>query len=155
MAELKTRPTDASVKEFLACVDHDRRREDAFALLELMREVTGEEPRMWGPSIVGFGSYRYEYKSGREGDWFLTGFSPRKQNMTLYLMGGLDEYKGLLGRLGKHKTGVGCLYINKLQDIDLPILRELVRLSVEEARSIDAAARAAPAPRPAAGEGLG
>src|SRR5690606_23546680 len=113
----KTKPTDASVQEFLGSVDNDRRREDGFALLEMMREVTGEEPRMWGPSIVGFGSYHYKYQSGREGDTIVAGFSPRKQNLTLYLTGGLDEYGELLGRLGKHKTGKGCLYINKLQDV--------------------------------------
>lgn len=141
MTEPKTRPTDASVQEFLGGVDNDRRREDGFALLEMMREVTGEEPKMWGPSIVGFGSYHYKYESGREGDTIVAGFSPRKQNLTLYLMGGLDEYGELLGRLGKHKTGKGCLYINKLQDVDLNTLRELIRQSVEEARRMDTAAR--------------
>jgi len=143
MAEAKTRPTEASVNEFLGSVDHDRRREDAFVLLELMREVTGEEPRMWGPSIVGFGSYHYKYRSGHEGDSPLTGFSPRKQSMTLYLVGGMDEHQELLGRLGKHKTSKGCLYINKLQDVDLPTLRELVRQSAEQARRMDTAAPAA------------
>jgi hypothetical protein len=107
----------------------------------MMHEVTGEEPKMWGPSIVGFGSYHYKYESGREGDTIVAGFSPRKQNLTLYLMGGLDEYGELLGRLGKHKTGKGCLYINKLQDVDLNTLRELIRQSVEEARRMDTAAR--------------
>lgn len=141
MTEPKTKPTDASVQEFLGSVDNDRRREDGFALLEMMREVTGEEPRMWGPSIVGFGSYHYKYQSGREGDTIVAGFSPRKQNLTLYLTGGLDEYGELLGRLGKHKTGKGCLYINKLQDVDLNTLRELIRQSVEEARRMDTAAR--------------
>ncbi|NLF13554.1 MAG: DUF1801 domain-containing protein [Anaerolineaceae bacterium] len=141
MTEPKTKPTDASVQEFLGSVDNDRRREDGFALLEMMREVTGEEPRMWGPSIVGFGSYHYKYQSGREGDTIVAGFSPRKQNLTLYLTGGLDEYRELLGRLGKHKTGKGCLYINKLQDVDLNTLRELIRQSVEEARRMDTAAR--------------
>ena len=141
MTEPKTKPTDASVQEFLGSGDNDRRREDGFALLEMMREVTGEEPRMWGPSIVGFGSYHYKYQSGREGDTIVAGFSPRKQNLTLYLTGGLDEYGELLGRLGKHKTGKGCLYINKLQDVDLNTLRELIRQSVEEARRMDTAAR--------------
>ena len=143
MAEQKTRPTEADVIEFLGNVDNDRRREDALALLELMREVTGEEPRMWGPSIVGFGSYHYRYQSGHEGDSFLAGFSPRKPNMTLYLMGGPDERQELLGRLGKHKTGKGCLYINKLQDVDLPTLRELIRQSAEQARRMDTGAPAA------------
>jgi len=142
MAELKTKPTEASVIEFLSSVDNDRRREDAFALLELMQDVTGKEPTMWGPSIVGFGSYHYKYQSGHEGDSPLAGFSPRKQNMTLYFMGGFEEHKELLGRLGKHKTGKGCLYINKLQDVDLPTLRELIRQSVEQVRRMDAGAQA-------------
>ena len=142
MAEPKTKPTAASVQEFLGSVDHDRRREDALVLLELMQEVTGEEPRMWGPSIVGFGDVHYKYASGREGDMFVTGFSPRKQNMTLYLMSGLDEHQELLGRLGKHKTGKGCLYINKMQDVDTHTLRALIRQSVEQVRRMDAGSSA-------------
>jgi len=141
MAELKTKPTGASVQEFLDGVDNPRRREDGFALLELLAEVTGEEPRMWGPSSVGVGSYHYKYASGHEGEMCLAGFSPRKQNMTLYMMGGWDRYEGLLDRLGKHKRGKGCLYINKLQDVDLNTLRELIRQSVEEARRMDAETR--------------
>ena len=137
MPEPKTRPTEASVIEFLDSVDNNRRREDAFALLELMRELTGEEPRMWGPSIVGFGSYHYRYQSGHEGDSPRAAFSPRKQAMTVYLMGDSDERKELLNRLGKHKMGKGCLYINKLQDVDLPTLRELIRQSVEQAVRMD------------------
>lgn len=140
MPEPKTKPTEESVAEFLSSVDNERRRADAFALLELMREVTGEEPKMWGPSMVGFGSYRYQYRSGHGGDWFLTGFSPRKQAMTVYLMAGLDEQQELLNRLGKHKTGKGCLYINKLQDVDLSTLRQLIQESVEQARKMDSAA---------------
>lgn len=140
MAEPKTKPTGASVLDFLAGVENDRRREDALALLELMRDVTGEEPEMWGPSIVGFGSYRYKYQSGREGTSPLTGFSPRKQSLTLYLMGGFEEQQALLARLGKHKTGVGCLYVNKLQDVDLPTLRELIQRSVAQAREMDTTA---------------
>jgi hypothetical protein len=138
--ELKTKPTEASVIEFLNSVDNDRRRADALALLELMRAVTGEEPKMWGPSIVGFGSYRYRYRSGHGGDWFLTGFSPRKQSMTVYLLAGLDEQQELLNRLGKHKTGKGCLYINNLQDVDLATLRQLIQESVAQARRMDTAA---------------
>ena len=141
MAELKTRPTEASVTEFLDGVEHDRRREDGFTLLDLMRDVTGEEPRMWGPSIVGFGSYHYKYRTGREGDMPLVGFSPRKQSLTLYLMGDWEGRQELLARLGKHKTGKGCLYINKLQDVDLPTLGELIRQSVEQVRGMDTAAR--------------
>jgi hypothetical protein len=131
MAELKTRPTDQSVEAFLNGVDHERKREDSFAILELMKEATGEEAKMWGDSIVGFGTYRYKYASGREGEWMLTGFSPRKQNLTLYIMSGFDEYDALLGKLGKYKTGKSCLYINKLADVDVDALKELVRRSAE------------------------
>jgi hypothetical protein len=130
MTQLKTQKNDASVNEFLNAVSNERKRKDSFAILELMRDITGEEPAMWGTSIVGFGSYRYKYASGREGEWFQVGFSPRKQNLTLYVMSGFDEYDSLLAKLGKHKTGKSCLYINKLTDVDLPTLRELVRQSV-------------------------
>ena len=130
MAELKTQKTDASVEESLNAVENERRRADSFALLELMREVTGEEPAMWGTSIVGFGTYRYQYASGREGEWMQVGFSPRKRNLTLYIMPGFDGYQSLLERLGKYRTGKSCLYINKLDDVHLPTLRELIRQSV-------------------------
>jgi uncharacterized protein YdhG (YjbR/CyaY superfamily) len=102
-----------------------------------MRKATGAEPKMWGTSIVGFGKYHYVYESGREGDWFLAGFSPRKQSLTLYLMGGLSRFAELLSKIGKHKTGKGCLYINKLQDVDLPTLRRLVEASVKNARKMN------------------
>ena len=130
MAKAKTQKTDASVEDFLKDVTDEEKREDSFAILELMREVTGEEPAMWGGSIVGFGSYRYKYASGREGEWPLAGFSPRKQSLTLYIMSGFDKHDSLLAKLGKYKTGKSCLYINKLQDIDLETLRELIRQSV-------------------------
>lgn len=135
MAELKTKPTDASVEAFLDGIIDERKRQDSYAILAMMQEVTGAEPKMWGDSIVGFGSYHYKYASGREADWLLTGFSPRKQNLTLYIMTGFEQYGDLLGRLGKHSTGKGCLYIKRLQDVDLATLRELVRLSVEHMRS--------------------
>lgn len=131
MAELKTKPTGQSAEEFINSIADDRRRAECLAILELMKQVTGEEPKMWGDSIVGFGSYHYKYASGREGDWFLTGFSPRKQNLTLYIMSGFDQYDHLLARLGQVKTGKSCLYIKKLEDIDLPTLRELVRRSAD------------------------
>jgi hypothetical protein len=134
MSELKTKKTDASVEEFLNSVEHDKRRADGFALLELMQKVTGEPPAMWGQSIVGFGSYRYQYASGREGEWFLVGFSPRKRNLTLYIMSGFDEYEPLLRKLGKYRTGKGCLYINKLDDVDVQILGELIRQSLAHMR---------------------
>ena len=129
MAELKTQSNDQSVEAFLNTVANEKKREDSFAILKLMQEVTGEEPRMWGSSIVGFGDYHYKYESGREGDWFVTGFSPRKQNLTLYIMAGFDNYDQLLSRLGKYKTGKSCLYINKLDDVDLDVLKELVAQS--------------------------
>lgn len=131
MAENKTQPTDADVGAFLDTVENDRRREDSRVLLELMREVTGEEPVMWGPSIVGFGQYHYRYESGREGDWFLAGFAPRKSNLVVYVMSGFPRHAELMKKLGKHRTGSSCLYINKLDDVDLDVLRELVRRSVE------------------------
>lgn len=126
MPENKTVETDASVADFLGGVENETRRRDGLALLELMREVSGVEPRMWGPSIVGFGRYHYRYESGREGDWPRIGFSPRKANLALHLMFSSDETERLLGRLGKHKTGVSCVYINKLTDVDLEVLSELI-----------------------------
>ena len=131
MAENKTVKTGASVDEFMAGVENKRRREDGLVLLKMMRDVSGLEPEMWGPSIIGFGSYHYRYESGREGDMPLIGFSPRKQSLSLYIMSGFDEYDDLLGRLGKHRTGASCLYINKLADVDMGVLRELVSRSVE------------------------
>lgn len=130
MAQLKTQKNDAGVEEFLDGVANERKRQDSYAILELMQDVTGEEPAMWGTSIIGFGSYHYKYASGRENDWFLVGFSPRKQNLTLYIMSGFDEYESLLADLGKYKTGKSCLYINKLVDVDLSTLRELIEKSV-------------------------
>jgi hypothetical protein len=130
VAENKTQPTEASVDDFLAGVEDGSRREDCLALVELMRRVTQEEPRMWGSSMVGFGSYHYRYASGREGDSFLTGFSPRKRELTLYIMGGIEGNEALLSRLGKHRTGKGCLYIKRLSDVDVEVLEELVAGSV-------------------------
>ena len=134
MAENKTQKTGASVEEFLNSVDNRRRREDGWALLEMMKDLTGLEPEMWGPSIIGFGDYHYRYESGREGDFFLTGFSPRKQSLSLYIMAGFDTYDDLLGRLGKHRKGAACLYVNKLADVDMDVLRELIEESFEHAR---------------------
>jgi hypothetical protein len=131
MTELKTHPIDKNVNDFLNSVENEKKRQDSFKILDLMREITGEKPQMWGESIVGFGSYHYKYASGREGEWFLTGFSPRKQALTLYIMSGFDEYDDLLGKLGKFKTGKACLYIKKIEDVDIDILKELVRKSAE------------------------
>ena len=135
MAELKTKAHDGSVDKFLAAVPDERRRADASIVLALMREVTGEEPKMWGPSIVGFGSYHYRYASGHEGDSCLTGFSPRKTALTLYVMPGFAKSDEILGRLGKFKAGKGCLYLSKLADVDLATLRELVAASVAHLRT--------------------
>jgi Domain of unknown function (DU1801) len=133
MSDIKTKPTHAAPEEFIAGVEHEQRRTDSRELLALMKDVTGEPPKMWGPSIVGFGRYRYQYASGREGEMCLTGFSPRKQSLVLYLGPGLDN-TALLAKLGKHKRGEGCLYINKLDDVDREVLRELVASSVAEMR---------------------
>ena len=138
MAELKTKMNDASVDAFLNTVVDERKRQDCFTLVDLMTEATGAQPRMWGDSIVGFGEYHYKYASGREGNWFLAGFAPRKQNLTLYIMSGFDQYDELLGKLGKHSTGKSCLYIKRLDDVDLDVLRELVRRSVDHMAATNA-----------------
>ncbi len=132
MSQRKTTQNDADVNQFLDGVENPRRRADARQLLALMQEVTGEPPKMWGTSIVGFGSYHYRYASGREGDSLVVGFSPRKQNLAIYIMPGFSDYGELLGRLGKYRTGKSCLYVNKLEDVDLKLLEELVRESVAE-----------------------
>jgi hypothetical protein len=131
MTELKTKPTDKSVTEFLNNVENQRRRDDSFKILNIMREITQEEPVLWGDSIVGFGSYHYKYASGREADWLQVGFSPRKQALTVYIMDGFDKYDELLKKLGKHRTGKSCLYINKLEDVSIPVLKELVSESLK------------------------
>ena len=137
MSELKTKVNNASVEKFLNTVADEQARKDCYEILKIMKQVTKEEPKMWGASIVGFGSYHYKGASGREGDWMLTGFSPRKQNLTLYLMHGFDVHKDLLKKLGKHKTSMGCLYIKKLEDVDKKVLKELVAESVKRMKSQD------------------
>jgi len=134
MAELKTKQTTKSVEKFLNAIPEENTRRDCFTILKVMKQATKSEPKMWGSSIVGFGQYHYKYESGREGDWFLTGFSPRKQNLTLYLMGGLNRHTDLLKRLGKHKTAKGCLYLKSLDTIDISVLKVLVTKSVEDVR---------------------
>jgi hypothetical protein len=134
--ELKTKVNKASVEGFLNKVKDEAVRNDCFEILKIMKQVTKEEPKMWGSSIVGFGSYHYKGAGGREGDWMLTGFSPRKQNLTLYLMGGLNTQTALLKKLGKHKTSVGCLYIKKLDDVDKKVLKELVQASVKRMKQL-------------------
>lgn len=133
-AEMKTKPTEVSPADFVDAVDHPRRREDGLALLEFFNSLTGLPPKMWGPSIVGYGRYAYKYESGREGEFFLTGFSPRKSALTIYVMPGYRDMSEKLDRLGKHKLGKSCLYINKLADIDLDVLREIVEDGVSYMR---------------------
>lgn len=131
MAELKTKPNKQSVKAFVDAVEDLQKRKDCRSIIKLMRKLTGEKPKMWGDSIVGFGTYHYKYKSGHEGDWMLTGFSPRKQNLTIYIMSGFSNYHDLLSNLGKHKTSKSCLYVKRLGDIDTNILSELITRSVK------------------------
>ncbi len=125
-ADNKTKPTAVAVDEFLNSIEHETRRADGFALLELFNRVTGLKPKMWGPSIVGYGRYHYKYESGREGDFLITGFSPRKAALSIYIMPGYRDMSDKLARLGKHKIGKSCLYINKLADIDTAVLAEIV-----------------------------
>ena len=133
MAELKTKLNDASVMGFIESVPDDIKRQDSLKLLDLFSKITSEKPKMWGDSIIGFGQYHYKSeRSSQEGDWMLTGFSPRKQNLTLYIMHGFDKYTDLLGRLGKHKTSKGCLYIKRLSDVDQAVLEEIIGDSFEE-----------------------
>ncbi len=130
MGTIKTKVNDASVTDFIDAVDNETRRNDGFVLLKLFTKVTGEPAKMWGTSIIGFGQYHYKSeRSSQEGDWPLIGFSPRKQNLTLYIMPGFGDYSDMLTKLGKHKTSVGCLYINKLTDVDIVILEKLIKRS--------------------------
>jgi len=130
MAEAKTKPTEVSVEDFISSVTDERMRDDSFALIKIMKKVTGFKPKMWGPGIIGFGSYHYKYESGHEGDICLTGFSPRKGNISLYVLGATTEESMLLKKLGKHKAGKGCLYVKRLEDIDMTVLEELIEKSV-------------------------
>jgi hypothetical protein len=131
MKEAVTQPTSSSVTAFLDSVEPLQKRKDCYEILELMRDVTGQKPVMWGKSIVGFGSYHYKYASGHEGDSCLVGFAPRKDKISLYVMLGLGDKK-LLSSLGKHKAGVGCLYITKLEDVKKDVLRDIIAKSVSE-----------------------
>lgn len=131
MAELKTKLNNESVSNFLNSIEDEKKRKDSFEVLSIMHEITGSEPKMWGNSMVGFDSYHYKYDSGREGDWFITGFSPRKQALTLYIMAGFSRYDELMQKLGKYKTGKSCLYVKNLEDIDIQVLKELIGCSFE------------------------
>ena len=130
-AELKTKTTGQSVEKFIQGITDEQRQRDCNSVLHIMRDITKAEPKMWGNSIVGFGSYHYKYDSGREGEWFLTGFSPRKHYLTLYIMAGFNDYDELMNRLGKYKTGKSCLYIKKLEDINQSVLKKLIKTSVD------------------------
>lgn len=131
MANLKTKQTEDSVTAFLNKVEDEQKRKDCFAIIEMMHKATGLAPKMWGTSIIGFGSYHYKYESGHEGDICLIGFSPRKQNIALYIPGGIHKYDDLLEKLGKHKTGKGCLYINSLDKIDVEVLNSIIIKSLQ------------------------
>ncbi len=132
MSENKTQATEADVTAFLEAVEHPTRRADALTLDRMFRDVTGWQPRMWGPTIVGYGQYHYRYESGREGDFLATGFSPRKANLSLYIMPGYTDFEDILSRLGKHKRGKACLYINKLADVDEGVLAEIIRAGIDD-----------------------
>ncbi len=135
MTQPVTQPTDVDPAAFIASVDHPTRRADAETLDRIFREVTGWQPRMWGPSIIGYGQYHYVYDSGREGDFLATGFSPRKAHQVIYILPGYSDFGPILDRLGKWKTGKSCLYINKLADVDLDVLRELIRAGLDDLSS--------------------
>lgn len=130
MSENKTQPTAISPEEYVANVEHDGRRADSQVLMQLMQRLTGEKPKMWGPTMVGFGSYHYVYESGREGDMFLAGFAPRKSELAIYLIGKIPDQADLLAKLGKHKMGKSCLYVKRLEQIDMDVLEELIVKSI-------------------------
>jgi hypothetical protein len=136
MAELKTTLNDGSVDDFIDTVQDPVRRDDCVKIIRIMQDVTGEPPKMWGAGIVGFGSYHYKYASGREGDWFLTGFSPRKKDLTLYIMSGFKKSGALMNKLGKYKTGKACLYIKSMTDINEDVLKELIGESIEHLNNL-------------------
>jgi hypothetical protein len=131
MAELKTKLTDASVEDFINSIKDEQVRQDCWTIAEIMQKAAKAEPKMWGSSIVGFGSYHYKYASGREGDWMATAFSPRKQNITLYVFGGFEGYDEMMAQLGKYKSGKACIYIKRLSDLHLPTLKKLINASVK------------------------
>jgi hypothetical protein len=131
MAANKTQPTEQSVVDFINKVENEQKRQDAFELMEMMQELSGEAPKMWGASIVGFGTYHYKYESGREGDFLRIGFSPRKTALSLYIMSGFSRYQELMEKLGKYKTGKACLYVKKLDDLNRGVLKELMRESLK------------------------
>ena len=132
MAELKTKPSDKSVEEFLNSIDDPIKRKDSFTLLEIFKDIMKLEPKLWGDAIVGFGDYSYKSDSGRTGDWFVAGFSPRKQALSLYLMCGFERFSELMDKLGKHKSGKGCLYIKRLDEVNVNILKEIIQKCIKD-----------------------
>lgn len=131
-AQNKTLGTDASVDDFLSTITPEKKQLDSQALDALFRRITGWNPVMWGPSMIGYGSYHYRYESGREGDFLATGFAPRKANLSIHIMPGYQDYSAILDRLGKHKIGKSCLYLNKLADVDMDVLEELIRTGLDD-----------------------
>jgi len=131
MPENKTKITNINPEDILDAIEDDQKRQECFQILKLMKKITREKPKIWGDSLIGFGKYHYKYESGREGDFFLTGFSPRKQNISVYIMAGFDNFPEIMKNLGKYKTSVSCLYIKKLEDIEFKLLGELIEKSVE------------------------
>lgn len=141
MAELKTKVNDASVEDFLNQIEDAQKRADCFAIAKMMQQATKAKPKMWGSSMVGFGAYRYTYASGRTGDWPLVALSPRKGNITVYIMAGFEQYNALMNKLGKHKTGKSCLYIKSLADVDKGVLKELITQSVAHMKATNPPAK--------------
>lgn len=136
MAELKTKKTNNNPEDFIKKLSNEKQKEDSFVILGMMKKLIKEEPKMWGDSLIGFGDYRYKYASGREGDWFKIGFSPRKQNFSIYLTCDISKFDSHLKKLGKHKTGKGCLYINKLDDINIKVLENLIKIVLKNSKEI-------------------
>ena len=135
-SDLKTKPTRQSPNAYIKSIDDYKKRKDCITLMGMLKKITGHAPKMWGTSIIGYGQYHYQYKSGREGDWFITGFAPRKQNLTIYIMPGFSKYQTIMKKLGKYKLGVSCLYVKSLDDIDQKLLHELISKSVEDMKKI-------------------
>jgi hypothetical protein len=135
MSEMKTKQNNKDVEKFLNSIENEQKRKDSFEILELMRSITKEEPKMWGAKLIGFGKYHYKYKSGREGDWFYLGLSPGAQKISLHIISGFEDHKDLMKDLGKYKSSVSCLYINKLEDIDIKVLKKLLNVSWKNMKS--------------------
>lgn len=132
MSELKTKKNSGRVEDFLDTIEEETKRQDCYAIMQLMEDVSGDKASMWGDVIVGVGSYHYKYASGREGDWFKIGFSPRKQNISIYVPSGFENMQGFLNSLGKHKTNISCLYIKRLSDVDLDVFRQIIETGFKE-----------------------